>query len=357
MRDRSGLEHSSAQLHPDHSAAFLRLERLLRRPAGFEMILLDFGEVAYRDQIIADLAARGLVAESSLRVEASEFGLHRAIQSLAEAPSPLPINLLGLDAWLAADAGDKRIDRLNFSRERLAEAAGRPLLIWVDGDTIKSIAHDAPDFWSWRSAVLDFTRPAPMDSDRPTPYRTDDGIWASAEDNAARLAELDRLLEKASEQRASTISLLLERGDLQRRQGDLDLALADFESAKALAHKLERERDAAIAAGRIADILQARGRLDDAEAIRRDEMVPVFERLGDIRSKAVTLGQIADILMARGRLDEAEAIRREEELPIYERLGDIRSKAVTQAQLADILVARGDPEAEALYAEARAVFM
>ena len=40
-----------------------------------------------------------------------------------------------------------------------------------------------------------------------------------------------------------------------------------------------------------------------------------------------TMGKIADILQTRGELDEALRIRREEELPVYERLGDVRSSA------------------------------
>ncbi len=84
--------------------------------------------------------------------------------------------------------------------------------------------------------------------------------------------------------------------------------------------------------GKIADILQARGELDEALRIRREEQLPVYERLGDVRSKAVTMGKIADILQARGELDEALRIRREEQLPVYERLGDVRSKAVTRAR-------------------------
>ena len=70
----------------------------------------------------------------------------------------------------------------------------------------------------------------------------------------------------------------------------------------------------------IADILQMRGDLDGALRIRREEQLPVFERLGDVRSAAVTKGQIADILQMRGDLDGALRIRREEELPVYERL-------------------------------------
>ena len=51
----------------------------------------------------------------------------------------------------------------------------------------------------------------------------------------------------------------------------------------------------------------------------------------------MTMGKIADILQARGQLDEALKIRHEEELPVYERLGDVRSRAVTMGKIADIL--------------------
>ena len=75
--------------------------------------------------------------------------------------------------------------------------------------------------------------------------------------------------------------------------------------------------------------------------IRREEQLPVYERLGDVRA-AVTMGKIADVLAARGDLDAALKIRREEELPVYERLGDVRAKAVTMGKIADVLQARGD---------------
>ncbi len=97
----------------------------------------------------------------------------------------------------------------------------------------------------------------------------------------------------------------------------------------------------AVKMGNIADILQARGELDEALKMRREEVLPVMERLGDVRSRAVTMGKIADILQTRGQLDEALKIRTDEELPVYERLGDVRSRAVTMGKIADILQARG----------------
>jgi hypothetical protein len=60
-----------------------------------------------------------------------------------------------------------------------------------------------------------------------------------------------------------------------------------------------------------------------------------------VRSAAVTRGQIADILQARGQLDEALRIRTEEQLPVYERLGDVRGLLVCRAMIALALLSRG----------------
>ena len=70
--------------------------------------------------------------------------------------------------------------------------------------------------------------------------------------------------------------------------------------------------------------------------------MPVYERLGDVRSLAITRGQIAGILRLRGDLDEALRIWREEAMPVYERLGDERSLAFARGQIADIVEARGE---------------
>jgi tetratricopeptide (TPR) repeat protein len=92
----------------------------------------------------------------------------------------------------------------------------------------------------------------------------------------------------------------------------------------------------------LADLLNQRGEVDEALRILREEVLPAFERLGDVGERAVALGRVADILYRRGELDEALRIRREEELPVFERLGDVRARAVTLGQVADILSDRGE---------------
>lgn len=98
----------------------------------------------------------------------------------------------------------------------------------------------------------------------------------------------------------------------------------------------------AVTLGSIADILQRQGELEEALRIRRESVLPAFEVLGDLRLRAVEMGRIADILQMRGELDEALRIRREKEIPVFELLGDVRERAITQGKIADILQARGE---------------
>ncbi|MEZ5450999.1 MAG: hypothetical protein R3E89_19240, partial [Thiolinea sp.] len=130
----------------------------------------------------------------------------------------------------------------------------------------------------------------------------------------------------------------------EQRLGNGDKAFSYIERAVEKSKKIDNlgdstspSKDVALTAGVFADILQARGELDKALAIRQNESLPVYEKLGDIRSQAITMGQIADIYQARGELDKALAIRQNEELPVYEKLGDVRELLVGRAKLALLL--------------------
>ena len=99
-------------------------------------------------------------------------------------------------------------------------------------------------------------------------------------------------------------------------------------------------RRALARSGKIADILQAHGQLDEALKIRTDEELPVYERLGDVRSRAVTMAWIANIHRARNDHESAVRVLREEVLPVYERLGDAHSLLRGRWQLGAILLER-----------------
>ena len=128
---------------------------------------------------------------------------------------------------------------------------------------------------------------------------------------------------------------------VHQKAGDPEAALQAADDKMAFARAIGNDFDLAVAAGLRADILQARGQLDEALRIRKEDQLPVYEKLGDIRERAVTLGKIADVLQARGQLDEAVRIYRADVLPVYERLGDRRMLLVDQTYLARYLLQRG----------------
>ncbi|MEW2387064.1 CHAT domain-containing protein [Streptomyces venezuelae] len=131
--------------------------------------------------------------------------------------------------------------------------------------------------------------------------------------------------------------------DILERRGEVDEALRiRREVTLPVYERIGDTREVAVTWGKIADILQQRGETDEALRIRREVELPTYERIGDSRLVALTWGLVADILQQRGETDEALRIRREIELPVYERIGDTREVAITWGKIADILERRGE---------------
>src|SRR5215471_5765164 len=254
-------------------------------------------------------------------------------------------------AWGGATGGAKRPSACDLQLTRLS-------LMAEDGEVVEACATAA--VMAMRqgpaSAAATFGRAVIglLDGQhRVVPWRLLSET-AGAASTSGEGAVADRLLERGiaalEEQRRSggTVDplaagfLVYEQARRLMRRGELDQAQGLFAQAAQFAQAAGNEISATVARGSIADILVRRGEPDEALRIRREEQLPVYERLGDVRSRAVTMGGIADILVSRGELDEALRIRREEQLPVYERLGEVRSRAVTMGGIADILESRGE---------------
>ena len=167
---------------------------------------------------------------------------------------------------------------------------------------------------------------------------------------AGRVGEVDLQEEllclalKSSDLGRHSRSLLLcNKADVLQARGEFDEALRiRTEEVLPVFEELGDMRTLAVAKGRNADVLEARGEHGEALRIWTEEVLPVFEELGDKRSLAVANGRVADVLEVRGEHGEALRIRTEEELPVYKALGDKRSLAVTKGQIADVLQTRGE---------------
>ncbi len=100
-------------------------------------------------------------------------------------------------------------------------------------------------------------------------------------------------------------------------QGQPDEAESFMKQAQQM---LPPGREQAIVLGDIARIRAGKGEIEQALALHQ-EMLKIFETLGDTRERAVTLGDIARIRAGKGEIEQALALH-QERLKIFETLGD-----------------------------------
>ncbi|MGB5063282.1 MAG: tetratricopeptide repeat protein [Candidatus Competibacter sp.] len=329
------------ELESKHSGCLLRLRKVLMAASGFRLILLEFNNPRYRDQVIRQIDGFP-VKTASLRLDESVVDFETFERRLAALAGQWPaVHVLDLERWLADKATRaERFKGFNYHREALAERCPVALLLWMIEADIKALALQAPDLWAWRTEVFDFSSQptrisAPIIIERDVARGS-----ASVQERQARIKEIEEYLGRESGRDGSSAQLLVEQGQLYGDLGNPSAALGALEQALAIFRELDDRRQAAMSQGLMADIEAARGNTDGALKIY-EEILKLFEALGDVRARAVTLGKIADVLQARGELDEALRIRQEELLPVFERLGDVRLRAVTLGQIADVYQARG----------------
>ena len=90
---------------------------------------------------------------------------------------------------------------------------------------------------------------------------------------------LERLAESQTDKELSDTYWTL--SNLYERLGMTNKCLDTAKSMAALDKTQDRPREAALAKGKIADVLQSQGEVEEALRIRREEQLPVYERLGD----------------------------------------------------------------------------
>ncbi len=333
---------AAADLHPAHAEAFGRLTIALRAGPRSQFLFIEFRNQLYRDRLLARLD--DVARDAKLRVQRFDLAgcasFTEAEQGLRDAASAAEvIEVLGGERWFNA----ARWRDFNVRRDAIAHDVAARLLIWVHPEQVPALVAEAPDLWAWRSGIYDFVEP------QNAVMMSEPANWAQPIDNRSlaqrsqRMAELRLTLAAPDVPDSARVMLLDELAALAFRMGDLDEALRIRRDEQLpVFEKLGDVRLRTVTLGKMADVFQARGDLDEALRIRRDEQLPVFEKIGDVRERAVTLGKMADVFQARGELDEALRIRRDEQMPVYKKFGDMRGQAVTLSKMADVHRERGD---------------
>lgn len=321
---------------PNHTGALLRLRSIVEEESGCRFVMAVFVDSAYRDRLIDHVAT---LMEHSRVLDIGDMSDFEVVEEelTIACHSASLVHLTGARAWLSDDdRAAELLHGLNYRRERLAARCASTVVIWVDERAVQRVAQGSPDFWAWRAGLLSFVSETRVSS--MTTAGLIEHVRADKPAMQRRLKDLRSYLDQRDELQPSHILLLLEMSEIEKSLGELDDVEKSASEARQLAVQFDDKLNEAAGWGHIADIREARGDTDEALRIRREEQLPVYKRLGDVRSVAVTMGKIADVLQQRGETDEALRIRREEQLPVFERLGDVRSRAVTLQKIASALL-------------------
>ena len=159
-------------LEPAHFSEFQRLAKTVRFGPGFQFLILEFNDVAYRTQLAAAiddfLTVEGF---SSRRMDLVErgftdvAGFESAIRSLDGAAAA--VHVFGGEAWFGGPHGDARVEAFNIRREAFSQIGPIKMMLWLTTDLVAKIAKQAPDLWAWRgSVVFSFVRATHFETPR-----------------------------------------------------------------------------------------------------------------------------------------------------------------------------------------------
>ncbi|MCA1964356.1 MAG: tetratricopeptide repeat protein, partial [Prosthecobacter sp.] len=308
-------------LHPAHTAELLRLRRALEaaQGQGFRLLLAEWNQLPERDGLIRYLAENhpgGAQLTLTQDWPADFAALQAELESLGR--SHPWVQVLGFENW--RHTHPEAFRQFNHRREEIAARCPVSLLWWLVPDDLRAIALQAPDFWAWRTAVLDFTH-AP-DLPAIAQARLDMTQGLAQPEKEARLAEILAYLSAENHTTSPAAAALhREAGEILESLGRWQEAVQHLQAAEQHYRAADDPHSAAHTLRLLAQIDEKRGRVDEALKCLETQVLPLFQKLGDDRSAAITLGQIARLLAAKGEVDAALALH-QEMLGIFEGLGD-----------------------------------
>ena len=283
---------STADIRGEHSGAFLRLRQLWERRSHFSLVLAMVDNPDYRDALIVHLDA----VQTGTRIDLTpadppavwlQQGEARCAQGQRRLHVCLPLDTRHDDHWW---------QQANTVRERLADAMPTLQVVWLSRADVDTAAHQAPDLWNWREAVLDFTATADL-PDRAVPLPDPTKAFSFGMEAAAlteRLTQIEDFLSRQAQlpnpDNRPAAQLLLEAARAHRQLGHWEQSVSAAQQAAELFTACGDAAHAAQARAEEADILRYQGALDRALTVLTRTVLPVYERLGDVRSKAVTMG-------------------------------------------------------------------
>ena len=214
--------HTSAlDLRSEHYEEFQRLLKNLRHGAETQLLLVEYNDAGYRDELIRRI--EGVPATEQLRGTQVVLSRERhpdfaaAEASLrAAAEEHDAVHVLGGDFWFDR----ARWEAFNLRREAVFAGVAARLLLWLGAEEIRGMATLAPDLWSWRAGVFDFTIDFNATSRKLIAGRVDSIDARSMAERARRIVCIGEYLATPAAAAAEVrLPLLDEQAELLRSLG------------------------------------------------------------------------------------------------------------------------------------------
>jgi tetratricopeptide (TPR) repeat protein len=324
----------------------------------------------YRDQLInsyeIELQAQGARCHR-IRIDRQQFSLKQSLQDLAarepelkSSNMPALITVLGADELLGIRLNQPKSDQeqfffsLQWTREALREFKV-PILLWLTPAIATALAQQAPDFWSWRGGVFEFS--LPLSSTLPLERSTREPITGNPSQTVTDPIALQQQIDELQAQAPDSpllASLYNSLGNAYKDAIRYTEAEVPYRKALELYEKVDHP-DVASSINNLAELYRSQGRYEEAEPLYIQALSLNQELLGESHpSVATSINNLAALYDSQGRYEEAEPLYKQALSLRQELLGDRHPSVATSINnLAELYRSQGRyEEAEPLYKQA-----
>ena len=181
-----------------HQKEFNGLMKLLRSKNQFHLIICEYNDPLYRDNIISKIK---LEKENSITIDLS-FSVNPYVNDLENqlinSKNYDLINLINIQNREDDAALKRYFQQINFKRENIASIAPTNILLWILEYQVGELITTAPDLWNWNSGLLTFTVKRKSDLLSIIPYTDPEITELNLKENRNRIIDTISFLKNKS---------------------------------------------------------------------------------------------------------------------------------------------------------------
>ena len=301
-----------------------------------------------RDQLIEDYEAElrsQNIRPYRVRLEAQQPSLRQTLAQLVESEPVLQqgdravITVLGADNLVGIRLNQDKSEQerfffsLQWTREALREFKF-PIVLWLPDAIATRLSRQAPDFWSWRGGVFEFTGQA-IPAAPPAALQMAQPQMPQPEPvGSLPLADLQQQVAALAEQDARSpllITLYRSLGDTYRRQYRYHEALERYEKSLLLAQSLKDLQGQADALNNLGLVYEDLASYEQAIDLYQ-QSINIAREIGDRLGEANSLGNLGIAYDSLGQYQKAIDFQ-QQFLSIAREIGDRLGEAISLGNL------------------------